>query len=159
MLCIINYLFLIDSASQVLSYVAPAGCIILVIPSILIGAGARVADWSKSAITNNIKRIIVEATTTSVVTTTAVTTSAVTTVSTLMQNDVITNTTTIAGTTLAPLAAALNGSSEFTNEEIRLTNKNPLFKNKILSKNIQPNIHLVRIEILFDASYILYEFN
>ena len=145
-----------------MSYVAPAGCIILVIPSILIGAGARVADWSKSAITNNIKRIIVEATTTSVVTTTAVTTSAVTTVSTLMQNDVITNTTlttTIAGTTLAPLAAALNGSSEFTNEEIRLTNKNPLFKNKILSKNIQPNIHLVRIEILFDASYILYEFN
>ena len=37
-----------DNSSQVLSYIAPVGCIVLVIPSILIGAGARVADWTKS---------------------------------------------------------------------------------------------------------------
>ena len=37
-----------DKAAKTLSFVAPAGCILLVIPSVIIGAGARVADWSKT---------------------------------------------------------------------------------------------------------------
>jgi len=39
-----------DKAAQTLSFVAPAGCILLVIPPILIGAGARVADWDMTAL-------------------------------------------------------------------------------------------------------------
>lgn len=34
-----------DRAAQTLSFVAPAGCILLVVPPILIGAGAKVANW------------------------------------------------------------------------------------------------------------------
>jgi len=34
-----------DFAAQTLSFVAPVGCIVLVIPPIIIGAGAAVADW------------------------------------------------------------------------------------------------------------------
>ena len=34
-----------DIAAQTLSFVAPVGCILLVIPPIIVGAGARVADW------------------------------------------------------------------------------------------------------------------
>ena len=35
-----------DKSAQVLSFAAPAGCILLVIPPVIIGAAAKVADWS-----------------------------------------------------------------------------------------------------------------
>ena len=35
-----------DVAAQTLSFVAPVGCILLVIPPVIIGAGAAVADWN-----------------------------------------------------------------------------------------------------------------
>ena len=37
-----------DRSAQVLSFAAPAGCILLVIPPILIGAAAKVADWTQT---------------------------------------------------------------------------------------------------------------
>ena len=85
-------------SASVLSYVAPVGCIVLVIPSILIGAGAKVADWCKSAIVNNLKRVVQATTTLPTFSSTLASTIATTTI--IAENDVVANITSTISTTL-----------------------------------------------------------
>ena len=43
-----------DKSAQVLSFAAPAGCILLVIPPIVIGAAAKVVDWTMTELPSDI---------------------------------------------------------------------------------------------------------
>ena len=47
-----------DRSAQVLSFAAPAGCVLLVIPPILIGAAAKVVDWTATDLPTKILETI-----------------------------------------------------------------------------------------------------